>query len=871
MNRRDFVQLSAFLAAGGWKARAMTSSTAIPEPQFPSRLHLFVWRNWELANVDRMAQVVRATPEQILKMGASLGLPRKPVLTEDQLRRIYITVIRQNWHVLPDRQIIELLGWTSEHFAFTLKEDDFLDIKLGKVKPKCDELVYHTPSASEQKQEQWIRNVLRKNFGETLYRTGEGPAAFVSELSTFHYAPNRDDKAIPAANEIDLTSGWSIAGHDDILEAAAERFSRYMKSAMSADVAVRPSGSHRIELVRDAAAADGFHLEADSSHIRIRAQNDAGILQGIYHLENVFERREAPFLPAGESSSRFLWNPRYLYSYFALYGDPLMEPAADPFPDAYLERLARTGINGVWMQAVLNTLAPSKIFPEFGAGSETRLKNLNALVERAAKFGVKVYLYLNEPRAMPPSFFANHAEMKGSSHGGLNAICTSVPAVREWIAASLAHVFERVPDLGGIFCITMSENLTNCFSQGGAWGTGAPNAGDCPRCSKRKSWDAIGELIRTFHDGIRQSSKAAEVIAWDWGWGDELTRNLMPLLPKDARFMSMSEWDQPVHRGGVSTKVGEYSISVVGPGPRARRNWQIARNNGLRPMAKVQFNNTWEISAVPYIPVVQLILEHCENLRREQITGAQESWTCGGYASPNLAAVSAYYPDKAPSRTEAALSAATQRFGKPAGAQMVEAWQHFSTAFLEFPYGVAIYTVPTQHGPANPLRLKPTGYTAGMMLFPYDDYKHWSGAYPPAIAQKQFAKLADLWNAGLDVMQRNMHHVSSRKRAAAEQDLAIALTCHHHFKSVANQFEFYLLRDQAGLQSGPALLKTRARMREIAAEEIQLARKQYELARRHSVIGYEASNHYYYRPLDLAEKVLNCQYILDQLDNQSQV
>jgi hypothetical protein len=29
------------------------------------------------------------------------------------------------------------------------------------------------------------------------------------------------------------------------------------------------------------------------------------------------------------------------------------------------------------------------------------------------------------------------------------------------------------------------------------------------------------------------------------------------------------------------------------------------------------------------------------------------------------------------------------------------------------------------------------------------------------------------------------------------------------------------------------------------------------------VIGYEASNHYYYRPTDLAEKILNCQYVLD--------
>jgi hypothetical protein len=88
-------------------------------------------------------------------------------------------------------------------------------------------------------------------------------------------------------------------------------------------------------------------------------------MQAVYHLQDEMERREAPFLPLGTIERKTVWNPRYVYSYFALYGDPLMEPERDPFPDAYLERLARCGVNGVWMQAVLNTLAPSKEFPEF--------------------------------------------------------------------------------------------------------------------------------------------------------------------------------------------------------------------------------------------------------------------------------------------------------------------------------------------------------------------------------------------------------------------------------------------------------------------------------------------------------------------------
>lgn len=351
------------------------------------------------------------------------------------------------------------------------------------------------------------------------------------------------------------------------------------------------------------------------------------------------------------------------------------------------------------------------------------------------------------------------------------------------------------------------------------------------------------------------------MISWDWGWGDALSEKLIPRLPADSRFMSVSEWDAPVRRGGQETKVGEYSISVVGPGPRALRNWGRARSAGIATMAKAAFNNTWEISAVPYIPAMELILEHCENLAQAGVSGVMASWTCGGYASPNLAAAKAYAFDPRRPRQEILRQVAARRYGEAAAAGVLEAWRQFSVAFREFPYGVNIYSIPTQHGPANPLRLHATGYKPGMILFPYDDYQAWAGKYPPEVIEKQFAKMAALWSAGLAVMERSLAHVPPHKKAAADMDLAIARTCHHHFQSTANQVEFYLLRD--GAQTPEAA----ARMRALAEEEINLARRQFEVARQHSVIGYEASNHYYYTPLDLVEKALNCRYVMRQLDS----
>jgi hypothetical protein len=67
-----------------------------------------------------MAKVLGRTPEKVLEIGVSMGFPPEPDLTDDQLRRIHITAIRQNWHAPPDDQFMELLGWDQQHYEYTL-------------------------------------------------------------------------------------------------------------------------------------------------------------------------------------------------------------------------------------------------------------------------------------------------------------------------------------------------------------------------------------------------------------------------------------------------------------------------------------------------------------------------------------------------------------------------------------------------------------------------------------------------------------------------------------------------------------------------------------------------------------------------------
>ena len=57
-------------------------------------------------------------------------------------------------------------------------------------------------------------------------------------------------------------------------------------------------------------------------------------------------------------------------------------------------------------------------------------------------------------------------------------------------------------------------------------------------------------------------------------------------------------------------------------------------------------------------------------------------------------------------------------------------------------------------------------------------------------------------------------------------------------------------------------------MRGSVQAELALARRLFTLAQEDSRIGFEASNQYYYLPVDLVEKVINCRWLLSRFDEQ---
>lgn len=724
-------------------------------PHFPDRLHALVWRNWQVLPMERLADAVGARAEDLVAIGKAMGLTGPPVISDDQFRRSATTIIKRNWQLLPYEQLLQILKWTPEELAYTLREDDFLYIKLGSLKPKCERVVYAPSDEKGVAREKAIAAVVKESFPDGIGDPPDPPVGFVKQL------------------------------------------------------------------------ASPCHEEA---------------------------------LPAAD----FKLTPRFCFSYFGLTGDPFLARSEELYPDGYLARLAARGVDGIWLQGVLYTLAPFPWDAERSARYEERLANLRMLVERARKYGIGVYLYLNEPRAMPQAFFEKHPDLKGVSEGDFAAMCTSHPDVQKYIRDSIASICRAVPDLRGFFSITASENLTNCYSHF--------QGKQCPRCKERSPQEVISGVIRLYAEGIQQAGTKTEVIAWDWGWQDDWALAAIDGLPKEAAFMSVSEWSIPITRGGIATSVGEYSMSAIGPGPRAQKHWAHARERGLKTIAKIQAGTTWECGGVPYIPVTENVAQHIANLRDAKLDGLMLGWTLGGYPSPNLEVVAEMTRvidgQPAPTPDNAMQRVAGRWFGEPLGKAVVKAWKAWSASFQEFPYaGGLVYSAPVHVGPSNLLWEAPTHYTATMVGFPYDDLDTWRAVYPPDVFIGQLEKVADGFDRAIEALRAETKglNASGEQQTTFEQEVGVASALSLHYRSSANQARFVMARRTLEkTTTSDAAKPLIAELERIVKSEMELAERLYALQAKDSRLGFEASNQYFYIPMDLAEKVLNCRDLLER-------
>lgn len=534
-------------------------------------------------------------------------------------------------------------------------------------------------------------------------------------------------------------------------------------------------------------------------------------------------------LPDIAFSGKENFGTRMIYLFSGLYQKSFDVDSEVYCPDSLLESYSRVGINAIYTQGVLYMLSEFPFEPALSVGYEKRLENLKKLTERCAKYGIKVFLYLNEPRSMNKAFFDKYPYIQGHVEDDDHiCMCTSTKEVQDYIKNAVATICQNAPLLGGFFCMAKSENLSNCYSH-----VLSSEKCNCSRCKKRSIGEVIGEFFAAVREGADIVNPEIKVFDYSWDGDDLQTRfDVIDHLPARVGVESICESRIPYEIGGVKSVLEDYSLNIIGPGERSLKMWKRAKQRGLETVAKIQINTTWECSTVPALPVLNKVDHMMSRLVEEGIDHVQLSWTLGGYPSANLLYACKYFFENAkiPQISE----------------NMKKATKIFSDAFNDFPsHIVTAYHGPQNAGPATLFYEKSTGYDATMTCYAYDDLRGWRGIYPEEVFQNQLQKLCQQWSKGLLLIEDD---ADSETKLMAQAGYSL-------FRASLNLVKFVRLRENNG---------TKAELYAVVLDEKENAMDMLRFMNQNPAIGFEAANHYYFSRFGICEKIINCDYLLEK-------
>lgn len=818
---------------------------------FPTREQLFVFRNWDSVPLKKLAKILSATEEQVNEMASDLGLIIPQALNKEYEIRGKVTIIRNNWHILPYDQLQSLLDWDWETLNFELKENDFLNVKLG-AKPEVPPVQYRPLTEEEKRKTEKIKAQMEEL---KIRDTDQREFDFVKQFALPYKKPAAECK------EIVLDSSWCIV--DQTKKEITKDYIHFFEKRLcdQYQISLGKDTKKTITLQIDpliSQVRESRKVIIEKSEIRILACDAVGILRGLVDLLHFMEKNASPSLEEGTHQFIPQMQERIVSPYTLLFADPLTEDSSISCPDALLEEYALLGINGIWLHSVLYKLTEFPFQPEISDKWQLRLENLQILAQRAEKYGVKVYLYFNEPRTMPYEFFEKYPDLLGRKATNQGHLCTQNAKVQEYLRNAVQTICKKVPQLGGFFSITRSENHTNCYSH--------CTTTTCPVCSKLSMERVISDLLVLLADSAKAINPEIDVIAWTWGWNERIYDHEY-MADRFARhkikLMATSEECCERTYENYTTHVIDYSISIPGPGDYARNLWDIYRKHGVEIMAKTQMNETWECACVPYYPVWGLIKQHYDGLCDSKVGGLFLSWSLGGYPGGMLRLLSRYMqgdPD-APSQL-------SMDFG-PYAPAVESALNGFSQAFTNFPFSIGTaYCGPQQMGPANVLFEKDSFLSATMTCYPFDDLYHWKGGttgFPLSTYVNQMQKLSEQWKQTLVRLKLQLPEGAEQEYTRLKEFLTISEALCTVYESCYGQCIYNIARDRYhALPDGEEKEYEREAICSVLKKEHDLSVALLHLLRENSTLGFEGANQYFFNQLSLMERAINCNELLDR-------
>ena len=315
--------------------------------------------------------------------------------------------------------------------------------------------------------------------------------------------------------------------------------------------------------------------------------------------------------------------------------DELMDDV-DYYPDAYLDRLAREGVNGLWLSVELRDLVETS-FNARAQDAPRRLAKLRRTVEKCARHGISVWPFCIEPRFMKSDdpLAKAHPEMISPLPGdlGVYVVCPSTEAGRRYIEEAVEDLFRQVPGLPGILNLSHGERPTTCLSSVDPQ-YDRPVA--CERCRHLPPGEIHRLAAESFVRGMRRVNPEAEYLSWLYHphvksgrgkWVADVPRR----LPEGATVLYNFESGALKEQLGRYRPGGDYWLSFAGPSEPFRRVADAARGAGARLGAKIQVGCSHECATLPYVPAPGLLYRKYREMRAAGCSAVMQCWYFGNY------------------------------------------------------------------------------------------------------------------------------------------------------------------------------------------------------------------------------------------------
>ena len=421
---------------------------------------------------------------------------------------------------------------------------------------------------------------------------------FKCELLNVHKKNIRNEKLFPEDDEFIFTDGVKIFVknfENQVVLTAVRDFEDYLFTSMnvSACIVKAPNEARVIvELGRDLGDGEGYmgyRITTEKDCIKIEGYDERGAAQALYYLEDIMNIRKAPFIKCGKVERKALFTPRITQSPFGMY----------EYPDEAFAMMAHYGFDAIdlWLKDAYTD--------NRGYYIDVRL-----IAERAAKYGIDVYVQLYSPHSKHPDD-EGAQEFYDKLYGELFTVC---PIIKGITLIGEANQFaSRDPAVGKTpFVANFKENIPTGKTSPGWW-----------PCNDYPQW------VSMVAKSIRKYRADAEIIfcTYNWGFAPEKERlRLIENLPENITLMPTWDMFHQYSLGASVATVWDYTLGYVGPGEYFISEAIAAKKRGIKLMANSQTSGrTWDFGVIPYEPMPQQWIKRYERMKK-----AHEEWGLAG-------------------------------------------------------------------------------------------------------------------------------------------------------------------------------------------------------------------------------------------------